>query len=166
MEHLLLVCPSSGTGILKLGARGYLRRAVAATGFSGRHLRGKRWPSKVGELPCPVWLRFCPHRDAGLPPLSAGLGGEPGALYIGLHFPEACQALKRKSHSGAKRSLSSLGAGLSAEGEGVTQEAAVSCPRSPGLRGLGPVASLVPLLTRRQGVESSPSPWVLPLSLG
>lgn len=135
-----------------------MRRAVAVPGFSGRHLRGKRWPSKVGELPRPVWLRFCPHREAGLPPLSAGLGGEPVALYIGLQFPEACQALKREIHSGAKRSLNSLGAGLPAEGEGVTQEAAVSCRRSRGRRGLGPVASLVPFLTRRQGVREQPLP--------
>ena len=52
LGHLLLVCPSSGTGILGVKVWGHLRRAVAATGFSGKHLRGKWWSSKVGELDC------------------------------------------------------------------------------------------------------------------
>lgn len=46
----LLVCPSSGTGILGVKVWGHLRRAVAATGFSGKHLRASGDHLRWGEL--------------------------------------------------------------------------------------------------------------------
>lgn len=132
---------SSGSGIPWVGSRGHLRRAVAATGFSGRHLRGQWWSSKVVELDSlgqPAMQGCRPGCSVSRP----GVGSQVPSMLASSHQKPARHSGRRSSR--AKRTFNSLRSGLPARWGWVTVEATGSCPRCPGWRGLGPAASLGP----------------------
>ena len=127
---------------------GHLRRPVTATRFSRRHLRDKWWSFKVvelaslGQLALPILAR--PLLSQGYRPGCSinrpGVGSQVPSTLASSHWKPARHSGGR--FSGAKRTINSLQAGLPTRR--VTQEVTGSCPRSPGQRGLEPVASSVP----------------------
>ena len=149
-----------------------MRRAVAATGFSRRQLRGKGWSPKVVELASPG--------QPALPILAGPLfpqGCRPGCsvsrLGVGSQVPSNLASSHRKParHSGgrsnrAKRRINSLRVGLPAGGGHpgsswlLPQEAQARRPGACGF--LCPLYSL-----RRQRLREQPhSYWVPPCPWG